>query len=111
VALHGQQLGAELGEIYRMGKETLPTLAADYVTAWQQTPESVSSLTRRGNGLGEDPARVLNDLLDLVNDAVRTTQHALQDVAERLVWTAEDYKATDQEAQAEFERHKKEVDG
>jgi hypothetical protein len=111
MGLHGQALGAELGEIYRAGKRTLPAVAADYATAWLHTPDGVAPLTKRGGGLGADPGPKLDQLAERLSLAVSATRDALQDVADRLVWTATDYEGTDQAAQDEFDRRRKEVDG
>jgi len=110
MGLHGKELGAELGNIYKMGKEVLPGVADDYGKAWANTPVVVSVTTRRGGGLGDDPGAKMDALLDKLNKATRDTEDALRDVAQALVWTADDYKFTDDAARQEFERKKRQVD-
>lgn len=111
MGLTGRGLGAELGNIYRLGKEDVPRVADDYHDAWANTPVVLSGSTSRSGGLGDDPGGKMDQLLDRLNKATSQTEEVLRDVAQRLVWTAVDYEITDDEAQQEFNRKKKQVDG
>lgn len=110
MGLTGTELGAEIGNIYKMGKEVLPGVADDYNDAWANTPAAVSGSTSRGGGLGDDPGPKMDALLDKLNKATFDTEDALRDVAQALVWTADDYVFTDQAAKDEFDRKRKKVD-
>lgn len=111
MGLNGEELGAELGNIYKMGKQILPGVADDYYKAWLNTPVIASGTTRRGGDLGVDPGPKMDNLLDKLNKATKDTETVLRDVADRLVWAANDFKSTDQAAEDEFEKRRKKVDG
>ncbi len=111
MGLTGAELGAELGNIYKMGKQILPGVADDFNSAYLNTPVIASSNTQRGGGLGADPGPAMDGLLEKLNKATQDTETTLRDVADRLVWTANDFKTTDTEAMNEFDRRRKEIDG
>jgi hypothetical protein len=111
VAKSGEELGIELGRVYRAGYTLLPEVADEVRKAWINTPASVSSSTARGGDLGADPGPKLDEMLDELNHATSETEEVLRDVGAALVWCCLHYDRMDQAAQAEFDRHRKEVEG
>lgn len=103
----GYVLGSHLGTLWRSGRDDLPRVADDYRAARRLTPSSVSSLCARGGGLGHDPSAELDAMIDRVNGFLRDTEQALNEVAEALIWVADEYAATDASCQEQFLAKKK----
>jgi len=111
VGKSGEDLGIELGRVYKAGYTLLPEVANEVRTAWVNTPVSVSSSTARGSGLGSDPGPALDSMLDELNQATKETEEVLRDVGAALVWCCLNYDRMDQAAQTEFDRQRKVVEG
>jgi hypothetical protein len=99
----GDALGADLGALWYAGKHDLPDMAADYQTAWVNTPSGVSGSTSRGGGLGYDPGAQIDEMCDRVNKLLLDTKAVLVDVGEALVWVADQYAATDSSCKASYQ--------
>lgn len=107
---NGEALGVELGTIYEYGRVTLPQLSTEYDQAWMFTPTAVGAITARGGGLGMDPGAKFDSLLDVLNKATAQTRDVLTEVAQRLVWAADDYHGADSAAERVFNAQKRKAD-
>ena len=103
MALHGEDLGAELANLWHDGTKVLPKVAGDYHTAWLNTPISISGYTTRGGGLGTDPGSAFDAVLNHLNNVTSHTEKVLDGVGQALVWTANIYAETDAAAKATFD--------
>lgn len=102
----GAELGADLGALWHAGKHTLPQVADDYWDAATNIPTLTAPITARGGGLGQDPGGAIDGYAGRVYRMLLDTRLALSEVAEALVWVADEYAATDASCRAEFERKK-----
>jgi hypothetical protein len=111
VAKTGEDLGIELGRVYKAGYTLLPEVADEVRVAWINTPVSISFETARGGDLGANPGSALDSMLDQLNHATKETEDVLRDVGAALVWCCLHYDRMDDAARAEFDRQRKKVEG
>lgn len=106
----GEELGVEVGRVWRTGAKTLPAIAAEVDTAQSGVNTSLTSLLSRTGCVGTDVSSRFEDLRGLILKALKDTEEAVRDCGTALVWTAEDYTLTDEAARDAYEREKKRVD-
>ena len=110
MTLHGEALGAKLGELLYCGQDLLPTLADDLRSAVTATPEAVSQHTARAGGVGSDPGWRFDELLDMFTGALNVSESSVRDVGQALVWCADAYAKGDDAARFEMHRLLKELE-
>jgi hypothetical protein len=126
----GINLGADLYNLYKMGKHKLPTVAAVYRNAgalmsgsstttstsgWQSGPRPTIQLDlafRRSSeidGTAKGPACTgMLDVFDTIGHALTATADNLDDTADALLLAVQVYGETDEQARCEFNRLKHE---
>jgi hypothetical protein len=102
----GDELGADLGELWYAGNHDLPLVASDYTAAQIGVPLSTAPMTSRGGGLGVDPGGLIDSYASYVHKMLADTHDAVSDVATALVWIADEYAATDASCKQAFDAKK-----
>lgn len=99
----GSDFGADLWALYKAGRLHFPELAAFYsgVTTSAHDAKQRVDFLRVSTG-GEYALTLVDNLRDLLQVELRRTALALVDTGEALVQIADDYAATDEEANARF---------
>jgi hypothetical protein len=107
----GSDFGADLWALYKAGRLHFPELAAFYsgVTTSAHDVRQRVDFLRASTG-GEYALTLVDNLRDLLQVELRQTTLALIDTGESLVQIADDYAATDEEANARFRRLVNDVD-
>ncbi|MGX7669176.1 hypothetical protein [Plantactinospora sp. DSM 117369] len=106
----GADLGADLYDLWRAGKDNLPSVAGEYATAADAVGNAASGMTRAfarparfGGFYGptfESWQNLRFDLEAILNE----TADNLRDTGEALCLAATEYSASDETARAEFNR-------
>ena len=112
--ISGRQLGVDLAELWDAGQRQLPQVANEFTTAADNLPTSISGIMYRSGGIGAGDhtygaAPAWESLAAVLSGHLSTTADNLVDTGAALVYAANHYAHTDAEAQAEFERRKREI--
>jgi hypothetical protein len=105
----GHQLGVDLAELWDAGKNQLPQVAGEFSIAANALPTSISGIMYRSGGVGANASSAWGSLAAALHGHLTTTADNLMDTGVALVYAANNYAGTDDEARAEFERRKKEI--
>ena len=110
----GHELGVDLAELWDAGQNQLPKVAGEFTTAVNALPTSITGIMYRSGGVGAGDysygsARAWEALAATLAGHLSQTAHHLMDTGAALVHAANHYADTDAEAQAEFERRKREI--
>lgn len=109
----GKDLGLDLFELYKAGKQHLPHVASEYTSAGASVSgaSSAASCFQRHQIFGgtNGPAfQEWNELRDTVQTFLNDTGNNLNETGQALVLAADTYSATDSAARDELERLKRE---
>lgn len=110
----GHQLGVDLAELWDAGQHQLPVVAGEFTKAANSLPTSITGIMYRSGGLGAGDysygaSSAWASLAGVLSGHLATTADNLMDTGAALVYAANHYAKTDAEAQAEFERRKREI--
>ena len=109
----GHQLGVDLAELWDAGQHQLPVVAGEFTLAAGALPASIAGIMYRSGGVGAGgsygAASAWETLAATLSGHLSTTADNLMDTGAALVHAANHYALTDAEAQAEFERRKREI--
>jgi hypothetical protein len=110
----GHELGVDLAELWDAGQNQLPTVAAEFTTAVNALPSSITGIMYRSGGVGAGDhsygsAPAWETLAANLAGHLSKTADNLMDTGAALVHAANHYAQTDAEARAEFERRKQEI--
>lgn len=110
----GHELGVDLAELWDAGQNHLPTVAGEFSKAVDALPTSITGIMYRSGGVGAGDysygsASAWQALAVTLSDHLSQTADNLMQTGAALVHAANHYAHTDAEAQAEFERRKREI--
>jgi hypothetical protein len=109
----GHDLGVDLAELWDAGQNQLPQVAGEFTKAVSNLPTSITGIMYRSGPVGAGgsygAASAWESLANALSGHLSTTSTNLIDTATALVYAANHYAQTDAEAQAEFERRKREI--
>jgi hypothetical protein len=110
----GHELGVDLAELWDAGQNQLPTVAAELINGVNALPTSITGIMYRSGGVGAGDysfgcAPAWEALAATLAGHLSQTAGNLMDTGAALVHAANGYAHTDAEAQAEFERRKREI--
>jgi hypothetical protein len=110
----GHDLGVDLAELWDAGQNQLPKVAGEFTKAANGLPSSITGIMYRSGGVGAGDssygaASAWETLASTLAGHLSTTATNLNDTGVALVYAANHYAHTDAEAQAEFERRKREI--
>jgi len=110
----GHELGVDLAELWDAGQNQLPTVAGEFTNAVNALPTSITAIMYRSGGLGAGDycygaATAWGALATTLAGHLSQTAGNLMDTGGALVYAANNYAHTDAEAEAEFERRKREI--
>jgi hypothetical protein len=113
-AFTGDELGVELGDLYRCGVVSMPDLAEHFGDAARGIPgSSLEWSFRRATDVGlvdSGPYWTWRMLADLLVKLTSSTEQSLRDCAENMVRAAKDYAAVDEAAAQEYRERKQRAD-
>jgi hypothetical protein len=110
----GEDLGADLAELYEAGAENLPRLADQF----EEAREWLEYIRVREIAWGHDADLGIGakgvhgsfkSFVDAIVDHLKSTEKNLDDTGKALCYAAKDYAATDGAAKAEFDKRTKKV--
>jgi hypothetical protein len=109
----GHDLGVDLAELWDAGQNQLPKVAGEFTKAANALPTSITGIMYRSGPVGAGgsygASSAWESLATALSGHLSTTATNLIDTGTALVHAANNYAQTDAEAQAEFERRKREI--
>ena len=99
----GHDLGVDLAELWDAGQNQLPQVAGEFTKAVNALPTSITGIMYRSGPVGAGGSYGASSAWE----SLAATN--LVDTGTALVYAANNYAQTDAEAQAEFERRKREI--
>lgn len=96
----GADLGADLYELYRAGKDNLPNVAEEYVSAGMSVGHAAGMRPASPGNAKVQWETVCGHVVKMLNDTAKN----LDDTALALLMAVNEYAATDAAAKAELDR-------